>query len=401
MIEVCKEFVTENPVKQVWKLLRQFLDIDYVVEEIIQTHKITDNKQKPNITKQAVQIGYCIRQAEEYFHAADQVDLATKPNLLYYGAVSLSQALVLLKQNGELSLDMRRMMNTHKHHGLELLGTPITKGISNIGIEEFFNSIECKCHINGDKPWGQFSVFYQSLISNVYFIDHEIIKRGRKVSFHNKLTADCADVKCIKFILQTKFQMMELIKTLPDMFFLLNELDIEPSIYRGDVKSKIEANYDNDVEGEKTTLQSKSTFQLFINGIKPDMQDFLINYYQKVIPQIQLVEKNGNIIAFNLIIESGPDDPISYSFPDIVDDLNGRKYYIGNPDEYIIEPAAHFIILFCLGMICRYYPDVWMKAIDQNVRVAEFSDALLDMIYRKFPNLILDQMTEAKYYIHL
>ncbi|MEW6497623.1 MAG: YaaC family protein [Cyanobacteriota bacterium] len=51
-------------------------------------------------------------------------------------------------------------------------------------------------------------------------------------------------------------------------------------------------------------------------------------------------------------------------FPDTVEDINGRKFYILKPEEYLPEPASHFIILFCLGMLCRYYPDVWMKVID-------------------------------------
>ncbi len=43
----------------------------------------------------------------------------------------------------------------------------------------------------------------------------------------------------------------------------------------------------------------------------------------------------------------------------------------------------------------------WMRAIDENVQIAELTDSLLDMIHRKFPNLILDQMTWVKHYVHL
>lgn len=96
----------------------------------------------------------------------------------------------------------------------------------------------------------------------------------------------------------------------------------------------------------------------------------------------------------------GDEENIGY-FSDIVEDINGKKFYILNPEDYLPQPASHLIILFCLGMLCRYYPDVWMKVIDENVQVAELTDSLLNIIYRKFPNLILDQMTGIQHYVHL
>lgn len=88
-------------------------------------------------------------------------------------------------------------------------------------------------------------------------------------------------------------------------------------------------------------------------------------------------------------------------WPDIVDDINGRKFYILRPEAYIPEPATHFVLLYCLGMLARYYPDIWMRAIDENVQIAKLTDSLLNIIYRKFPNLMLDQMTWVKHYVHL
>jgi hypothetical protein len=86
--------------------------------------------------------------------------------------------------------------------------------------------------------------------------------------------------------------------------------------------------------------------------------------------------------------------------PDCIDDLNGQIFYVVYPDVYISEPASFLITLYCLGMLSRYYPDVWMKTIDQNVRVAETVDLLLSIAHRKFPVLLLDQLTWAKHFIH-
>jgi hypothetical protein len=76
------------------------------------------SKHRDNVRKQAQQIRYCLVQAREYFTAAATVTLATKPNLLYYGTMSLALAEVLFKQSGESSLDKARAEN--RHHGLSM-----------------------------------------------------------------------------------------------------------------------------------------------------------------------------------------------------------------------------------------------------------------------------------------
>jgi len=75
-------------------------------------------KHRENVRKQAAQIRYCLIQAREYFAAAATVTLATKPNLLYYGTMSLALAEILFKQTGDSSLDKARAEN--RHHGLTM-----------------------------------------------------------------------------------------------------------------------------------------------------------------------------------------------------------------------------------------------------------------------------------------
>jgi hypothetical protein len=42
-----------------------------------------------------------------------------------------------------------------------------------------------------------------------------------------------------------------------------------------------------------------------------------------------------------------------------------------------------------------------MKAIETNTAIAEISNSILNIVSRKFTNLILDQMTEIKHQIHV
>src|ERR1700722_13654198 len=100
-----REITADNPSAEIWKYLRFFLDATATAELIHQIHGLPAKTEAKNIQKQAQQIGFCIRQAEQYFIASTQVGLPTRPVLLYYGAVSLSQALILLKNDGSFSLD--------------------------------------------------------------------------------------------------------------------------------------------------------------------------------------------------------------------------------------------------------------------------------------------------------
>ncbi len=108
---------TANPSAFAWSALRRFQNVDLVTDELMTIHRL-DGRWRENVKKQAQQLRYCIIQAREYFTAAATVSLATKPNLLYYGTLSLALAEILFKQDGKSSLDKARAEN--RHHGLSM-----------------------------------------------------------------------------------------------------------------------------------------------------------------------------------------------------------------------------------------------------------------------------------------
>lgn len=100
-----------------WSNLRKYQNVDYVHDRIIKLHNLP-LKHHDIARKQAQQIRYCVIQAREYFSAAEAVSIATKPNLLYYGIMSLALCEILFKQDGRSSLDKAREQN--RHHGLTM-----------------------------------------------------------------------------------------------------------------------------------------------------------------------------------------------------------------------------------------------------------------------------------------
>jgi YaaC-like Protein len=114
-IQSARKVHTSDPSAWAWAALRKFQNVEFVSRRIVQLHRL-DPKWAKHSKKQARQLRYCLIQAREYFTAAQTVSLATKPNLLYYGIMSLALAEILFKQSGESSLDMSRGEN--QHHGL-------------------------------------------------------------------------------------------------------------------------------------------------------------------------------------------------------------------------------------------------------------------------------------------
>ncbi|MBW4548434.1 MAG: YaaC family protein [Symplocastrum torsivum CPER-KK1] len=412
MINDISEIISENPTQEVWKLLRFFKDENYCMKYHSRHPKTTEESgknQKKNIKKQAKQIAYCIRQAEEYFKASAQVGLATRPNLLYYGAVSLSNALILLKKDGKFSLDFRRQSDTHQHHGLELvkrfneMNKVKNDNKGNIGIENFFELLECKCHINKDskKPWGNFPLFYESLEPRAVVVNGDFSETDQAARGIIKVVINGSNLLPVDGFIEKKINTLDILRALPDMYFQLKQFDIQPNLCPGNIYGNITHSYSMDEQGERVFIEAIDSYNFSIDFIPATLKEKFINLYKQSHIPITLIHELKANLLFNMTANFGEKKlERIFNDPGVVDDINGQIFYISNPNEYLPEPAAYMILLFNLGMLCRYYPDVWLEIIDNNVPIAEITDSLLNIVYRKFPNLILDLMTNTKHHIH-
>jgi hypothetical protein len=398
------KIVSDNPIQQIWKLLRLYLDAPSVCKEIRRIHNLKEAEQKQNVQKQATQIGYCIRQAEEYFRASTQVSLATRPVLLYYGAMSLSQALFLLKLDGKHSLDALRKVIKHNHHGLEAVRGLMGSIRPDCSVSEFFDSLKCTCYTKppdpaagaggAEQPWGHLSLFYKSLGLGDFCL-MPIVYRVHGLPSVLKETEALigTDRKALDSLLGKQLNALTMLKSLPDMYALLKEVAIAPDLCRGSCQlnkvghlkpGKLEVS-----ELEKVDYD----FHHYLDEFTGEAKVRLLGRYQARIPLLRIADELGSKVHLRIQVVVEPDkhSPTPYMV-DAVSDLHGETFYLLRPEEYIVQPAAYLILLFCLGMLARYYPDVWMAVIDKNAQVAEVTDAFLNVAYRKFPNLILDQM---------
>lgn len=186
MISRIRNIASNNPLLEVWKCLRLFLNSERTIKRIREIHNVESGKHDGNIKKQAIQIGYCIRQAEEYFEASSSVGLATRPLLIYYGVVALSRALILLRNDGTYSFDAMRTAKKHRHHGLVLSEGKAELAGKAKTAEDFFSAICSSCFVKEDgTPWGHFPLFYQSLVPSVFAQQVVMREIGRETSLES------------------------------------------------------------------------------------------------------------------------------------------------------------------------------------------------------------------------
>jgi hypothetical protein len=99
------------------------------------------------------------------------------------------------------------------------------------------------------------------------------------------------------------------------------------------------------------------------------------------------------------IVPEQTDTQDTNRFPPYVSDLSGEPFLV-HSETHLQEPAAMLGLLFCFGMLSRYHPDVWIGAMEKSVRLTELCDSLFSVCYRKFPQLLLDQLTGEHHFIH-
>ena len=106
---------TDNPLREIWNQLR-YLKSPVNVENLL-TGRIRSSRSESwppteALKQHAYEISCSIKQADEYFHASQEVGLATKPLLQFYGAQALAKAAILAN-------DPKINLGLLKYHGLQ------------------------------------------------------------------------------------------------------------------------------------------------------------------------------------------------------------------------------------------------------------------------------------------
>jgi len=407
-IESYREIVCENPYNEIWNQLYYFTDTNSVDVKIKERLDPSDGKKfKDDTKKQAQQISYSIMQADNYFRSAQEVDLSVKPNLIYYGMSSLANTVILYNNDGTFSLDYLRAKKKETHHGLDLRFSSEASKRS-ASTKEILGGISCEIHKRRGKPvcimykgtktaYGHFKNFYSSITYECISYDVYISERG-KGGLRGKRVVESANKKQIKELGKTNFTLLSMIRFLPDMIEQLADNEIKSNLYAGDLDHYIHMiKGDEDTETDTEKQQSYGITKFYISGGLGKEKEYFKNLYLQDKANLLKEEHTFNL---HFVRDSRRESDV-ICLPDLIQDISGKVYFIYRVEEYVQELAHFYICFFCTGMLCRYYPDIWMRWLEENVGFRNLMDRLCSVATRKFPNLILNQLTQKVNHFHL
>jgi hypothetical protein len=362
-----------DPAAYAWAGLRRFQEVGFVTSRIMEVHQLAD-KHRPNAEKQAAQIRYCLTQAREYFTAARAVSLATKPNLLYYGTMSLALAEILLKKTGDSSLDRARAM--HRHHGLS-----------------FVETLPSRANI--------FDLVTAS--SNLRALPHEI--KGARVGtfelWHSaarewplggilRVQEDEGGIERFTMLLGPRDERLPLLPTgglslldcfkgLPRMADFVAEEGVTPTIARCKIEREMRGN-----SGHQTTTLAfhpgEASMTVFNNLRIPAGWVNLMDISQV---------SGGFILRYRY-------DPAHSSLPMRLPHGSMHSHEeacFWTDDQCLNEFGFYYVALFIAGNFARYYPDKWLLEVERSTPLARAIEELTNLSDAWIPWLTLSELS--------
>ncbi len=342
---------TETPLTEIWHQLR-YLQSPANVRNLL-SGKIESGRKKPlptidneSLEQKSCEIAACIRQADEYYKAANVVELSTHPLLQFYGAEALTKAVIIAN-------DPDRYLSDFQYHGLS---TKLLKeSRENLSEPEVQRLEE---YSKNDSIWkleDEFAVANQGVFQYLcQVIGESAPGKGAVLKFK------------------------ELVRILPDLSELYRRHYGEPShcfyLYNGP----------SDVGEGKVAIHFGSHEN--INDVSKVFLEFNSKF------ESSEMHKQPGFIS---------KDPIGLplSFGSVQDGTLAGKYFVRPLKCELKESfSVIFAAMFILSNVVRYKPAFWMQEIEGtesgSVSIAE---ALCNLAKRRLPNEILNLIWQEKF----
>lgn len=360
-----------------WSGLRRFQNTAFVEAVICESHHVPA-RQRSNARKQAEQIRYCLIQAREYFQAAANVSLATRPVLFYYCIMSLALAEILLKHSGLSSLDKAREM--HRHHGLDIRVRFLPKTTD--ALEQAASAFSAAPLIGGKgERLGTFELWHQSA--------REMPLGGRVTHRHGGATTtgthlilEAADRR-LPLLPSTGLTLLDCYRSLAGMAPFLGQHQIVPLIVRARLEREI------DVAAATATTRlvihpgDASVHTQFFENMK---------FAAEAVNRLVVTELPSGVIL--QWVEDAVSGALNIHLPPggmwSEDDVHL------SPTEVPLNEFGYlYVALFIIGNLARYYPDRWMLDVEQASPLALSAEELLAVAEKRMALLVLSEMTRS------
>lgn len=360
-----------------WAGLRKFQNVELVTARLMSIHKVPA-RHRENVRKQALQIRYCLVQAREYFTAAASVSLATKPNLLYYGTMSLAIAEILFKQSGDSSLDRAREQN--KHHGLTMTVVEVPKAST---LRESSRLLKAyPMEIKGVRK-GTFDLWHRSMREHPipghmtrYFGDNASTTAFESI-WH-------AEDKRYDSIPSTGISLEDCLASLPLLSEHVAAAGLSSNLVRGRCLGRLWPG------------QQWNAHNVFVLHPDPNVQALLgrMRLNPNDIDRIDLREAGtGLVITLNNDWVSGH---VSFPVPAAAT-INSEEWrmWINNPP--LNEFGFYYVGLYLAGNYARYYPDRWLADVEASSAISLAIEEMCSTAEWRAPWLSLCELDQTLY----
>ncbi len=354
--------------------LRRFLNVGFVTEQITRNHNVPPKYQK-FARRQAEQIRYCLIQAHEYMIAAKSVSLATKPLLLYYSAMSFALAEILFKLDGNHNLEKARGDNAH--HGLVFRCD--VAGTFHLSLEDAALRLRARpLSKQGGIRFGTFNLWHSiSRECPIFGPGTNYLPNGTTEGFFQMVAGASDDA--MPLMPDDGITLLHCFQNTPQMKSLLNHLRMDVSVAR----TRFHVS---------TRHQNRFEMQLIV---QPDSPQKLSKLYEKLtfhpntFEQISFTEFRSGI---SIKTSWGDDNPLGPArYPNGIQHDTQDVYFCTDNDA-LNEFGVLYCGLYILGNYARYFPDQWMKDVENSSQLALATEEFLRICEERLPIIILSEL---------
>lgn len=361
-----------DPRAWAWSALRKFQNIELVTGKIAAVQSVEDPRWMKNVRKQARQIRYCLIQAREYFAAAEGVSLATKPNLLYYGTMSLALAEILLKQSGDSSLDRARA--EHRHHGLLMTAGEFPSDAA-LGVSAA--ALRATPMVRDKRRKGTFELWHRTAREHPLAGQLRQYEAGGGVTESFRLLLGAID-QGYAALPEQGISLAQALEAIPMLSDEMSAAGLSPAFVRGRCQR-------DNWPGELWRFNLHLIFHPNpLNAILLEK----INLLPRAINRMSFSEIGEGL---HVVIENDYLEAVNIPLPPAVM-VSKDEWRMWTNDPHLNEFGYLYAALFIAGNYARYYPDRWLADVEASTPLSLAIEQLCSLAEWRVPWLALCEL---------
>lgn len=310
----------------------------------------------------------------EYYQSFNHATLLTKPTLLYYCIMYLAVAEFLFKGTGDVSLDKARAK--HRHHGLIFSCDERLKSERRLDVSASLLSAK-PMHSNGVRI-GTFHLWHS------FAREHPYIGSIRRVTPNSSTTGHSiilnANSKKLSVVPETGVNFMKCLKNLPGSKGYIELNGIHSELARASIRADVDS------------VRDKFSITLILH---PDTKEKLDKIYSKIEFHPNYFERlvidefeSGLQLRFDSSSLGGANFPIGFN-------SSGSEVLLCSDNDFINEFGLAYLGMFICGNFSRYYPDIWVKHLDEATPLALAIEDFTESASRRAPLLTLSELSRG------